>query len=130
MLTIGLKGEAKTLVTEEKTAKAYGSGALRVFATPAMIALIEQTAWQSVAPHLAAGEGTVGTKLEISHLAPTPVGQTVRCETELIEIDRRRLVFSAAVYDACGKIGEGRHERFIIQNEKFQRKADEKAAQL
>lgn len=124
MLEIGIKGSGEAVVTEALTAKAMGSGELPVYATPAMAALIEETAWKSVAPALEPGQGTVGTKLDISHLAATPLGRKVRCETELVEIDRRRLVFSAAVYDEAGKIGEGAHERFIVDNGKFLAKAN------
>ena len=124
MLEIGIKGSGEAVVTEALTAKAMGSGELPVYATPAMAALIEETAWKSVAPALEPGQGTVGTKLDISHLAATPLGRKVRCETELVEIDRRRLVFSAAVYDEAGKIGEGTHERFIVDNGKFLAKAN------
>ena len=126
MLETGIKGTKTIAVTEENTAKAYGSGELDVFATPAMIALIEQTAWQSVAGELADGEGTVGTKVDVSHISATPIGMSVRCETKLIEVDRRRLVFAAEVFDDAGKIGEGTHERFLIQNESFLQKAKEK----
>ena len=124
MLQIGIKGSGETVVTEALTAKAMGSGELRVYATPAMVALVEETAWKSVAPALEAGQGTVGTKLDLAHLAATPLGRKVRCETELVEIDRRRLVFSAEVWDEAGKIGEGTHERFIVDNERFLAKAD------
>ena len=108
------------------TARNMGSGTLDVFATPAMIALIEETAWRSVAPELENGMATVGTNLNIAHVAPTPVGMTVRCETELAEIDGRRLVFNVKVSDESGEIGKGTHERFIINEEKFQKKADGK----
>lgn len=108
------------------TARVMGSGTLDVFATPSMIALIEETAWRSVAPHLESGMATVGTLLNVAHVAPTPVGMTVKCETELTEVDGRRLVFSVTVSDECGEIGRGTHERFIINEEKFQKKADTK----
>ncbi len=124
MLQIGIKGSGEAVVTEALTAKAMGSGELPVYATPAMVALVEETAWKSVAPALEPGQGTVGTKLDLAHLAATPLGRKVRCETELVEIDRRRLVFSAEVWDEAGKIGEGTHERFIVDNERFQAKAD------
>ena len=124
MLEIGIKGTGEAVVTEALTAKAIGSGELPVYATPAMAALIEETAWQSVAPALEPGQGTVGTKLDIAHLAATSPGRKVRCETILTEIDRRRLVFSAQVWDEAGKIGEGTHERFIVDNERFLAKAD------
>ena len=109
----GVKGLREITVTEDVTAKAMGSGELPVFATPAMIALIEETCWRSVAGLLGEGEGTVGTKLSVSHLAATPTGMKVRCESELTEADR-------------GKVGEGFHERFIIANERFLKKAEAK----
>ncbi len=124
MLQIGTKGSGEALVTEALTARALGSGELPVYATPAMLLLVEETAWKSVAPALEPGQGTVGTKLEMAQLAATPVGRKVRCETILTEIDRRRLVFSAMVWDEAGKIGEGAHERFIVDNEKFLAKAN------
>ena len=124
MLQTGIKGTGEALVTEELSARAMGSGELPVYATPAMLALVEETAWKSVAPALEPGQGTVGTKLDLAHLAATPLGRKVRCETLLTEIDRRRLVFTAEVWDEAGKIGEGTHERFIVDNEKFLAKAD------
>lgn len=127
MLQPGIKGRQSVVVSEANTAKTMGSGTLEVFATPAMIALIEQTAWTSVAPELDEGQGSVGTSLNVQHLAATPVGMTVTAETELIEVDRRRLVFSAQVFDETGLIGQGTHERFLVDNEKFQAKANAKA---
>lgn len=126
MLNVGIKGQAECLVTEKNTAATMGSGALQVYATPAMIALVEKAAWESVQPYLEEGCGTVGTLLNITHDAPTPFGMKVWCESELVEVDGRRLVFQVTAYDEKGKIGGGRHERFIIQNEKFQAKADKK----
>lgn len=122
----GIKFSIERKVTEHMTARVMGSGTLDVFATPSMIALIEETAWRSVAPQLESGMATVGTLLNVAHVAPTPVGMTVKCETELTEIDGRRLVFSVKVSDECGEIGRGTHERFIINEEKFQKKADTK----
>lgn len=126
MLETGIKGNGEVMVTEENTAKAMGSGELMVFATPAMIALMEQTAYESVASELEEGSGTVGTALNVKHVAATPVGMRVRCESELIQVEGRALTFSVKAYDASGLIGEGVHERFIIQNAKFQTKADAK----
>lgn len=103
-----------------------GSGTLDVFATPALVALMEETCWRSVADWLDEGCGTVGTLLEIRHTAPTPVGMEVSCESVLKEVDGRRLVFEVTARDAKGAVGEGRHERFVIQNGKFQAKADAK----
>ena len=122
----GIKGRIELTVTKDKCAGALGSGELDVFATPAMIALMEETAWKSVAPCLQPGEGTVGTALNVRHLAATPLGLRVWCETELTLVDRRRLVFDVRVYDPFGLVGEGTHERFIIQHEKFMKKACEK----
>ena len=126
MLETGIKGKIDRTVTPDKCAGAIGSGELDVFATPAMIALIEETAWRSVVPYLGPGEGTVGTALNVRHVAATPVGLQVRCETELTLVDRRRLVFDVKVYDPFGLVGEGTHERFVIQYEKFMKKVDEK----
>ena len=103
-----------------------GSGTLAVFATPAMIALIEATASESVAPYLDEGSSTVGTHLDIAHSAASPVGMVVTCETELVEVDRRRLVFSVVVRDTVGEVGSGKHERFIVDNAKFMSKANSK----
>lgn len=128
MLETGIKGMQKTEVTDTNSALAMGSGTLKVFATPAMIALMEETAWKSVAPHLEDGSGTVGTALNIKHTAATPLGMTVTCESELIAVDGRKLTFHVTAKDEAGVIGEGEHERFIVQNEKFQAKADSKNA--
>lgn len=126
MLEAGIKGRQEVMVTRENCASAQGSGLLEVFATPAMIALMEQTSWMSIASLLTEGEGTVGTKLDVSHLAATPVGMKVWCESELKEVDGRRLVFHVEAFDEKGKIGEGEHERFIIRNDKFMKKAQAK----
>ncbi len=124
MLKTGIRGRQSVVVGEENSARTMGSGTLKVFATPAMTALMEKTAWTSVAPYLEEGQGTVGTHLDISHDAPTPFGKTVTCESELVEIDGRRLVFEVTAEDGTHVIGRGRHERFIVSEEKFQAKAD------
>ena len=126
MLETGIKGPKTVIVNESNTAKTMGSGTLEVFATPALIALMEETCWRSVAGELEEGCGTVGTLLEIRHTAPTPEGMEVTCESTLVEVDGRRLVFEVTASDAKGVVGEGKHERFIIQNEKFQAKANAK----
>ena len=129
MLETGIKGHKELMVTLDKTAKAMGSGALDVFATPCMIALMENTAFESVQAELEEGCGTVGTALNVKHVAATPVGMKVTCDTELIKVDGRALTFLVKAYDACGLIGEGEHERFIISEEKFQAKTDAKNGQ-
>ncbi len=130
MLEVGMKGRAETTVTPENTAKTMGSGELEVFATPAMIALAERSAWTSVAGELEEGFGTVGTRMDMAHISATPVGMRVWCETELTEIDRKRLVFRVTAYDEAGKIGEGTHERFIVDNERFVTKTNGKLIML
>ena len=91
-----------------------------------MITLMEYCAMESVRPYLPQGSSTVGTRLDIKHLAATPIGMTVRCETELIEVDRRRLVFLCRAFDEAGLIGEGTQERFIVDDEKFMEKVYQK----
>lgn len=125
-LEVGISANQKQLVTEAVTAKEMGSGELPVYATPSMIALMENTAYTSVSDCLEEGQGTVGTLMNVKHLSATPVGMEVTCETKLIEIDRKRLVFEVKAYDEKGCIGEGVHERFIIDNEKFLTKAESK----
>ena len=122
----GLKGRTDTVVDSTNTAKFAGSGELEVFSTPAMVALMEQAAQSSVAPYLDDGQGTVGTKLSISHDAATPLGMKVWAESVLTEIDGRRLVFEVRAYDEAGLIGQGTHERFIIRNERFLAKVNAK----
>ena len=122
----GIKGLQEITVTGSDTAAVYGSGSLEVFGTPAMIALMEKTALNSIVPYLDETEGSVGTALDVKHTAATPVGMKVTCESELIEVDRKRLVFRLSVRDEAGPIGEGTHERFVIDNEKFMQKAEGK----
>ena len=125
MLNLGIKGHMEIKVTENLLAKNVGSGALDVFATPAMIALIEETAWKSVAPSLDFGDSTVGVSVNIEHTAPSPVGATVTCDTELVAVDDRKLTFKATVSDKKGEIGHGTHERVIVNSEKFFEKASQ-----
>ena len=122
----GIKGFKEITVTKELTAISMGSGDLEVYPTPAMIALMEGTDSESVKPEFEEGQGSVGTSIDIKHLAATPVGMYVRCESELVEVDGRRLVFNITAYDEKDKIGEGTHERFIISNDKFQSKVNSK----
>jgi len=126
-LSKGVRGVREVLVTEQNTARALGSGGLPVYATPSMIAQMELCAVESMLPYLPEGSSTVGTRIDIRHLSATPVGMTVRCETELVEIDRRRLVFSCRAYDGAGLVGEGTQERFIVDDLKFVEKAAQKA---
>ena len=115
----GIKNEKSIVVTEDVTASKVGSGLLPVYATPSMIALMEGTCAESVQPYLAAGEGTVGVAVDIKHIAATPVGMTVRCESLLKEVNGKKLVFEVNVYDEKGLVGTGIHKRAIINNEAF-----------
>lgn len=128
MLKPGLSHEVTFPVTEDLTAQTVGSGQLPVLATPVMIARMEQAAWMAVAPCLAQGEGTVGTRMDASHISATPLGVEVTCKAELTEVDGRRLTFRVTARDSHGPIGEGRHERVVIQNEKFLQKALKKVS--
>ncbi len=118
-IEVGLKGEARQTVTPAQTAEALGSGLVPVYATPAMVALMEKAAVVALAAHLAPGDTTVGTQLEIVHLAATPLGDEVTAEAELVAVDGRRLSFTLAAWDSTEKIGEGRHERMIVGRERF-----------
>jgi fluoroacetyl-CoA thioesterase len=125
----GITGEATTQVTAEMTANRIASGVVEVYATPMMIALMEKAAAEAVQPHLAAGQSTVGTLVNITHIAATPVGQTVKAKAELLEVDGRRLIFAVTAYDEMERIGEGRHERFIIDDDRFLNRVARKGAQ-
>ena len=126
MLETGIRGQQSEIVANDKTAAEMGSGTLPVYATPAMIALMEKTAMLSVASELSEEEATVGTKLEISHLAASGLGAEIKCESTLVEIDRKRLVFEVQAFDGETLIGKGIHERFIINTVKFMDKVNNK----
>ena len=126
-LMIGAKGEAETIVSPHNTAAAVGSGSLPVFATPMMVALMEQAAVNALAGQLEEGQGTVGTHMDVSHDSATPVGLKVWAQAELTAVDGRALTFAVTASDEAGPIGKGLHTRFIIQNEKFMAKANGKA---
>ena len=123
MITTGIKFRLDEVVTPEKTASAIGSGLVEVYATPMMIALIERTCSESLLPYLEEGQATVGTHLDVAHSAATPVGAEVWCESELVEVDGRRLLFRVEAHDKAGVIGSGTHERFIVGIDRFMSKA-------
>ena len=125
-VTVGLKGRAETVVSDANTAQAACSGALPVFGTPFMCALMEEAAWKSIAPHLEEGQSTVGTRLDITHDSATPVGMEVWAESEVIQVDGRRIVLKLAAYDRKGLIGQGTHERFIVTDQRFLAKCAQK----
>lgn len=124
MLETGIKGRQTVVVSEKNTAKTMGSGTLEVFATPAMIALMEKTAWESVAGELEEGCGTVGISLNITHDAPASLGKEVTCESVLTGMEGRKLTFEVNVFDESGPVGKGVHERVIVNDRKFQDKAN------
>lgn len=126
MVEIGIIGRQETTVTSANVATNVGSGKVKVFATPMMISLVEKAACLSIEPFLEEGQSSVGTHIDISHCAATPMGMQVWAETEVIGIDRRRITFSVKAYDERGLIGEGTHERFVIDIEKFLSKAESK----
>ena len=123
---IGMRGEAETVVTAQDTAQAMGSGLAPVLATPRMVALMEGAAVNAVQSALAPGEGTVGTRLDVTHDAATPIGLTVWAEAELTAVEGRKLTFAVSAYDQRERIGGGTHERFIIKPEKFLARAQAK----
>ncbi|MBE7022706.1 MAG: thioesterase [Ruminococcaceae bacterium] len=121
-LTPGICGKIELIVDENVSAMRAASGEMDVFGTPFVIALMEQTADKSVRPYLEDGCATVGTMVNIRHTAATPMGMKAHAESELIEVDGRRLVFRVAVFDEVGQVADGLHERFIIYKEKFMQK--------
>ena len=125
-MEIGLKHREEITVTPDKSAKIIGSGNVDVFGTPAMIGLMEYTAARCVAPYLPEGKTTVGCKVHIDHSSPTPIGMRVWCEVEVVEADDKFIEFNVAVWDECGEVGSGTHERAVIDFEKFTAKTNGK----
>jgi fluoroacetyl-CoA thioesterase len=128
VLNPGIRGKVSIMVSAARLADRMGNPGMPVFSTPAMVQAMEKAATFSVKPFLEPGQGTVGVSLQIRHLAATPVGMGVRCETELIEVDGRRLVFRVDAFDELEKIGEGIHERFIVDLPRFLDRVEGKAA--
>ena len=126
MLQPGISAEVKFVVTDELTAKTVGSGTLDVLATPVMIARLEQAAWTSVAPHLAEGEGTVGTLMNAKHLSPTPVGLEVRAEADVTAVEGKKISFVINAFDEAGEIGKATHTRVLVNSERFLEKTYQK----
>ena len=126
MITQGTSFELTFIVGNDQTALAVGSGTLPVLATPVLAAKLEECAWRAAAPQLDEGCSTVGTRLDLKHLSPTPVGMAVTCRAELLRREGRLFVFSLTASDAAGLIGEGSHERVVIQDERFLAKARQK----
>lgn len=126
LLKTGLIGREQVIVNLKRCAKEMGSGSLEVFATPALCALMEAASVNCVEGHLEYGKTTVGTLISIKHTSPTPMGMTVGAESELVEIDGRRLVFKITAYDKSGVVGSAVHERMIVDGAKLLEKANDK----
>jgi predicted thioesterase len=125
-LEVGLTGAAQATVTEAVTAQALGSGSVPVYATPALVALLEEAAVDAVKLALEPGKTSVGTRVEISHLAATPIGLDVRAEARLVVVDGRRLVFDVVAHDPVERIAEGVHERVVVEEGRFLARVQEK----
>ena len=121
-IEVGLKGEATVVVNEHNIAKTMKSGALEVFATPAMCALMEDAAVAALAGRLPDGDGTVGISLSISHDKASAMGAQIRAEAKVSAVDGRKISYEVAAYEGDTCIGKGTHERFVINNEKFMSK--------
>jgi predicted thioesterase len=127
-LVPGLTGETEKIVTENDTAAHWGSGLVPVFGTPGLVGLMEGAAVQTLEGHLPPGQTSVGGRIDVHHLAATPVGMRVRARAELVEVKGRRLVFRVEAWDEAEQIGEATHERFIVDVERFIAKAGAKGA--
>ena len=122
-ITVGMKGEAVTLVEREDTAAEVGSGSLLVYATPCMVALMEGAACEAIAEALSDSQTTVGTMLNIEHISATPVGLEVRAEATVTEVNGKVITFEVKAFDEAGEIGRGTHKRVIIHSQKFLERA-------
>ncbi len=125
-LKVGMKGRVDIVVKDEDTAVAFGSGGVEVYATPMMVGLMENASLSAVDGFLSEGYATVGTHLDVRHLAATPVGMKVYAQAELLEVDGKALTFKVEAFDEVEKIGEGIHRRYIISLEKFLERTSKK----
>jgi predicted thioesterase len=125
-LTAGLRAEFELIVTGADTAAQWGSGLVPVYSTPALVGAMEKTAVLALEGQLPLGQTTVGGRIEVRHLAPTPVGMTVRIAAELVEVEGRKLVFNIEAWDEVEKIGEASHDRFVIDQSRFMQKVRSK----
>jgi fluoroacetyl-CoA thioesterase len=128
-LAPGLIGEVEIVVAEADTAVRLGSGTVSVLGTPALVGLMENAAVRALADHLSPGRTSVGGRIDVRHLAATPVGMRVRARAELLEVEGRRLVFHVEAWDAVERIGEATHERFIVDEARFMAKTEAKRAE-
>jgi len=127
-LRVGLTFEKTIAVTESHAARHLAGKGISVFSTPEMVRLMEECALEGVLPFLQPNQNTVGIRVEMRHMAATPMGMKVTARCTLVEIDRRRVVFQAEVHDELEKVGEGVNERFIVEREKHEKRIEEKLA--
>jgi predicted thioesterase len=125
----GLVGEATTTVRVGNTANEVVTGAVPMFSTPSMVGLMEHASWNAIADYLSDGETSVGTVVDIKHLAASPIGLDVTARAEVVEVDGRRVRFRVEAHDPSEMIGEGWHERFIVDVERFLGRANQKSGQ-
>lgn len=125
-IPIGLTGRVEMTVTEDDRAERWGSGLVPVLGTPTLVAIMENAAVKALNGHLPPGQTSVGGRMDIRHLAPTPVGMDVTVRAELMEVKGRRLVFQVEAWDEVEKIGEATHERFVVDEQRFIAEADAK----
>ena len=118
-ITVGMKGQATTIVERSDTALEVGSGSLLVYATPCMVALMEGAACEALEGCLGSEQTTVGTELSISHLSATPVGMEVTAKATVTAVEGKVITFALEAYDEAGKIGEGTHKRVIVSSQRF-----------
>jgi len=126
MIAIGRTGTASRIVTEQLTAKYVGSGSLDVFATPMMIALMEEAACECIASELTEGSTSVGTHINVTHVVASPLGVNITATAEVTAVDGRKVLFNVVAHDETSEIGNGTHERFIIDAEKFMKKLEQR----
>lgn len=126
MINVGLTGKAQSIVTNENTAKTMKSGSLDVYATPALVALMEQAACNALEDKLEKGTTTVGIKMDVQHIAATPLGLNVSAKASVIEVDERKIIFHVEAFDDKELIGKAVHSRFIVKTDKFMDKANAK----
>jgi fluoroacetyl-CoA thioesterase len=122
----GLRGSAKMVVGEEHTASRVGSGAIQVLATPVMINLMEAAALDAMEKHLPAGRQSLGTHLDVSHIAATPVGMRVVAKAEVLEVDGNKVTLRVEALDEAGLIGEGTHKRVVVDVARFDARVQDK----
>ncbi len=125
-ITVGLKGTVKETVNENNTAAKVGSGSLQVFATPMMIALMEKASCVALDGNLEEGNTTVGTMVNIEHVAATPLGMEITVNATVTAVEGRKISFLVEAFDEAGLIGKGTHDRFVVGAEKFMTKTNAK----